>query len=250
MHRRFTPGKMGRDRLPCRGRLAQPPAMGSSFSYTTPDRRIMLIAALLCWGGFALVALLTFTGHMAGFDRAGLLLWREADGLAPAGPPWLNTGVIALTHLGGVPVRNAIALAATIALVRVHRRRQALCLGLTVIAGWIANSALKALFDRPRPAIVPHLTHAGGPSFPSGHSFNAALIYIAMALIVTGWAARRPARLTLVPAAIMLSLAIAGSRVWLGVHYPSDVIAGWLGGAGLAFLMAAWFLPEAPPRGR
>ncbi|QZP09848.1 phosphatase PAP2 family protein [Caenibius sp. WL] len=210
----------------------------------------MFIAALLCWGGFALVALLTFTGHMAGFDKAGLLLWREADGLIPASPPWLNTGVIALTHLGGVPVRNAIALAAAITLVLAHSRRQALCLSLTVIGGWIANSALKTLFDRPRPTIVPHLTYAGGPSFPSGHSFNAGLIYIAMALIAAGWATRRPARVMLVSAAIMLSLAIAGSRVWLGVHYPSDVIAGWLGGAGLAFLMAAWFLPEAPPRGR
>jgi len=87
--------------------------------------------------------------------------------------------------------------------------------------------------------IVPHLTEAGGASFPSGHAFNSAVVYIAIALAFATLSARESVRLTIIGAAIALSLLIAWTRVWLGVHFPSDVIAGWLGGAGWAFLAAA-----------
>ena len=93
--------------------------------------------------------------------------------------------------------------------------------------------------SRPRPQIVPHLTEAGGASFPSGHSFNSAVVYIAIALAFATLSARQSVRLTIVGAAIVLSLVVAWTRVWLGVHFPSDVVAGWLGGAGWAFLAAA-----------
>ena len=92
------------------------------------------------------------------------------------------------------------------------------------------------MIGRERPEIVPHLMEAGGASFPSGHSFNAAVIYIAIALAFATFSARQSVRVTIIATAILLSLAIAWSRVWLGVHFPTDVIAGWLGGAGWAFL--------------
>jgi undecaprenyl-diphosphatase len=80
---------------------------------------------------------------------------------------------------------------------------------------------------------------AGGESFPSGHSFNAAVVYIAMALAFASLSARHSVRYTLIGAAMVISAMIAWSRVLLGVHFPSDVTAGWLGGAGWAFLAAA-----------
>ena len=92
----------------------------------------------------------------------------------------------------------------------------------------------------PHPSeIVPHLTEAGGASFPSGHAFNSAVVYIAIALAFATLSARQSVRLAVIGTAIVLSLVIAWSRVWLGVHFPSDVAAGWLGGAGWAFLAAA-----------
>jgi undecaprenyl-diphosphatase len=116
---------------------------------------------------------------------------------------------------------------------------------LTIAGGWLVNSAIKALVGRPRPEIVPHLTEAGGASFPSGHSFNSAVVFIAIALAFATLSSRQPVRLTIIGSAILLSLLVAGSRVWLGVHFPSDVVAGWLGGAGWAFLAAAMLRPTA-----
>ena len=98
---------------------------------------------------------------------------------------------------------------------------------------------IKTLVGRPRPEIVPHLTEAGGASFPSGHAFNSAVVYIGIALAFATLSARESVRLTIIGTAIVLSLFIAWTRVWLGVHFPSDVVAGWLGGAGWAFLAAA-----------
>jgi len=87
--------------------------------------------------------------------------------------------------------------------------------------------------------IVPHLTEAGGASFPSGHSFNAALVYVALALAFAALSARRVVRWGLIGGALALSMAIALSRVWLGVHFPSDAVAGWCAGAAWAFTAAA-----------
>ena len=95
------------------------------------------------------------------------------------------------------------------------------------------------MVGRPRPQIVPHLTEAGGASFPSGHAFNSAVVYIAIALAFATLSARESVRLTIIGGAVLVSLVVAWSRVWLGVHFPTDVLAGWLGGAGWAFLAAA-----------
>jgi undecaprenyl-diphosphatase len=186
------------------------------------------------------VALAVHGGYADALDSTGLLFWRDAT-LRPWGSPALLEAVRDVTALGGVLLRNFFAIAAMIALLFLRRRREALFFALTVMSGWLVNSALKALVGRARPGIVPHLTEAGGNSFPSGHSFNAAVVYIAMALAFAAMSSRPAVRRTLVSTAIGGSLAIAWSRVWLGVHWPSDVIAGWLGGAGWAFLACALF---------
>ena len=131
------------------------------------------------------------------------------------------------------------AIGAVVALLFLGLRREAVLFAMTVAGGWIANTALKGIVGRERPQIVPHLMEAGGESFPSGHSFNAAVVYIAMALAFAAMSSRHSVRYTLVATAMILSAMIAWSRVMLGVHFPSDVTAGWLGGAGWAFLAAA-----------
>ncbi|WP_404481254.1 phosphatase PAP2 family protein [Novosphingobium sp. BL-52-GroH] len=202
------------------------------------DPRKALLVALACWSGVALATWAVRSGHAEVLDRAGLLFWRD-DTLQPDGSTKLLEGVRDVTALGGVLLRNLFAIAAVVALLFLRLRREAVLFALTVASGWMANSALKGLVGRARPQIVPHLTEAGGNSFPSGHSFNAAVVYIAMALAFAALSRRETVRCTVIGAAIAISLAIAGSRVWLGVHWPSDVLAGWLGGCGWAFLASA-----------
>lgn len=202
------------------------------------DPRKALIASAVCWVGFAVIVWAVQTGHMRAIDEAGLLFWRGAD-LHPRGSPKLLEGVRDVTALGGVLLRNLFAIMAAVALLFVRLRREAALMVLTVVLAWAVNSGLKLLVGRARPDIVPHLMEAGGNSFPSGHSFNAAVVYIAIALAFAPMSRRASVRLTVIGTAVLVSLAIAWSRVWLGVHWPTDVIAGWLGGAGWTFLASA-----------
>ena len=203
------------------------------------DPRHALIASAVCWAGFALVVVAVLGGRAAGFDAAGLRLFRTGIDLHPRGAPWLTEAVRDYTALGGVLLRHLIAVAALVGLLFLRLRREATLLALTIVGGWVVNSGLKLLVGRPRPDLVPHLTEAGGLSFPSGHSFNSAVVFIAIALAFAALSPRRSVRATIVLAAMLLTLMVALSRVWLGVHYPSDAIAGWLGGAGWAFLASA-----------
>jgi len=197
------------------------------------------IAAIICWAGFALIVVLVESGRTGALDSTGLLFWRSGPDLRPAGPKWLLEGVRDLTALGGVLLRHIVAVLALVALLFLRLRREAVLLAGTIVGGWIVNSAVKGLVGRPRPTIVPHLTEAGGQSFPSGHSFNSAVVYIAIGLAFAAMSPRRDVRWTIVGGAMALSLVVAWTRVWLGVHFPSDVIAGWLGGAGWAFAASA-----------
>ena len=198
-----------------------------------------LLASAVCWAGFALVVVAVLGGRSAEFDATGLRLFRTGIDLQPRGSPWLAEAVRDYTALGGVLLRNLIAIFALVALLFLRLRREAALLALTIVSGWAVNSAIKALVGRPRPEIVSHLTEAGGLSFPSGHSFNSAVVYISIALAFAALSPRQTVRATIVATAMALTLLVALSRVWLGVHYPSDAIAGWLGGAGWAFLASA-----------
>ena len=203
------------------------------------DPRHALIASAVCWLGFALVVAAVLGGRSAEFDAAGLRLFRTGIDLHPRGAPWLSEAVRDYTALGGVLLRHVVAIGALVALLFLRLRREATLLALTIVSGWAVNSAIKALVGRPRPEIVSHLTEAGGSSFPSGHSFNSAVVYISIALVFAALSPRLTVRATIVLAAMLLTMLVALSRVWLGVHYPSDAIAGWLGGAGWAFTASA-----------
>lgn len=149
-----------------------------------------------------------------------------------------------ISALGGAVVRNLIAIAVAIVLLFLRLRQEAAFLVFAVITGTAVVAALKLLFARPRPDILPHLVEVSDTSFPSGHSFNAAVTYLAIAIALAAIARSNAARMTLLLGAMAISLAVAWSRIWLGVHYPTDVIAGWLGGTGWALLLTA--LARAP----
>ena len=227
--------------------MTPPSQLAKGLVFRRPlKRRPALVAATLCWAGFALVAWLVVGGHVTAFDRTGLLMWRTGPALGPAGPGWLTASIRDVTLLGSTVPRTVIVLGAIAALVLLRRRRDALLLVLTVGGGWATEGAIKALVARPRPELVSHLATYSGASFPSGHAFNSAVICLSLALVFGSMCRRRALRIAILGVAIALTLAIGFSRVWLGVHYPSDVLAGWLGGTGWVLLVTG--LVSSPAR--
>ena len=215
--------------------------MNTSLPRPGPHRTELLTVAFACWLGFALVAWWQESGASAAFDRAGLLYWRQAPQLGPVGPALLTDAMQALTVVGSGTFRIVLALiVVAVLLARRHNRESVMLVALMTLPA-ATNSVLKWLFARPRPDIVPHLTSFGDLSFPSGHSLNGAATYLGLALILAGLSPHR--RGIWIAAALCLSLAIAFSRVWLGVHYPTDAIAGWLGGTGWALIVTTLLRP-------
>lgn len=191
----------------------------------------MLVAfASLVLMGFGLGELIRLT--LSGSD---LRLERHLA----ASPSVLRTPLQAVTDFGSsVIVLPVMAIAAAVCVWK-SSRRDALMLVVVVAGALLLYTTIKDLVDRPRPP-VPHLTNAGGASFPSGHSTQAAAIYGALAYLVARHRARMEALLTWVIAAF-LTLMIGWSRLFLGVHYPSDVVGGLLIGAVWAAVTIAVF---------
>ena len=203
------------------------------------DRGKALAVSLLCWAVWGAMVWLVTHGRVAAFDDWGLLLFRSGPQHQVLGSAQIEEAVRDLTALGGVLLSTLATMAAVVALLFLRLRREAVLFALTVILGWALNDTMKAVVGRARPELVPHLAIASGNSFPSGHSFASAMIYIGMALAFAPMSRRHSVRYTIIASAMAISLLIAGSRVLLGVHFPSDVVAGWFGGAAWAFLAQA-----------
>ncbi|MGP1358375.1 MAG: phosphatase PAP2 family protein [Roseicyclus sp.] len=200
-------------------------------------RRALLVAAAACFCGFAALAAAVPGGATLGFDRALLLALRApGDAADPLGPEWLEKAARDLTSLGSVFVLCLLAAAGVGVLLRMERGRAAVFVLASTGGAVLLSRLAKDLVDRPRPDLVPHGDMALSASFPSGHAMLSAATYLTLAGVATRMLADpRPGR-----CAIVLALALTGlvgaSRVHLGVHWPTDVIAGWLGGAGWALL--------------
>jgi undecaprenyl-diphosphatase len=127
------------------------------------------------------------------------------------------------------------------------RYHSALVVLATAASGEIANMALKNMFLRPRPTIVPHLRDVSSTSFPSGHAMESAIIYLTLGAMLMRLAERRLTKIYCISMAVFMTLLVGISRVYLGVHYPSDVVAGWMFGffwASLCWIVARRFEQE------
>lgn len=178
-------------------------------------------------------------GETASVDRAILLWFRTPGDLAlPIGPAWLHESARDITALGGFTVLTLVTIGATLALLAAGRRRQALVFAATVILAQLASGVLKSLNGRPRPALVPHLDAVMSSSFPSGHAMMSPAVYFTLIAILAAGSFGRSLRFLMIASAVLLVIAIGVSRVYLGVHWPTDVLAGWTLGSAIA--LAAW----------
>ncbi len=145
-----------------------------------------------------------------------------------------------VTALGGIPVLTLLALLSLGWLILRHRWRSVTLLVLALPGGLLLNTLLKRGFDRPRPGLVAHLAEVDTSSFPSGHAMLSAIGFLTLGVLLASGAERRRERAYILGAAVALTLLIGSSRVYLGVHWPSDVLAGWCLGA--AWAMGCWLL--------
>jgi undecaprenyl-diphosphatase len=170
-------------------------------------------------------------GRTQGFDERVLLSLRQAsDASIPIGPSWALPIALEFTSLGsGVVLFTVIAVVAGYLALERRQRMMWLTLGAS-IGGMILSTALKGIFERDRPTIVPHLAVVSSASFPSGHSMISAVVYLTLGALLARTTRDWRLRTYYLGVAITLTFLIGVSRVYLGVHYPTDVLAGWSAG--------------------
>lgn len=133
-----------------------------------------------------------------------------------------------MTALGGTLVTTLLTLFVVVSLYLYQKPGYAVFLASAVILGVAYVFLIKLGYDRPRPEVVPHLMRSLSPSFPSGHSATSAIVYLLVADVISRSVPNRSLQLFTFAFAILITTAVGISRVYLGVHWPTDVLGGWL----------------------
>lgn len=186
-------------------------------------------------------------GEARGFDESLLLALRTGDPADPIGPRWFETSVMDISALGGFAVLALVTLLAIGYLLAVKRWGSALLLLVATLGGTVISESLKMGFNRPRPDLVAHIVETTSMSFPSGHAMLSAVTYLTLGALIARAQEQRRLRGYVLGAAILLTLLIGASRVYLGVHWPTDVLAGWCLGAAWALLcwaVSTWLMQD------
>lgn len=183
-------------------------------------------------------------GETGDVDRVILLSMRNSDDLSdPLGPRWVEEIGRDITALGGNAVLTLFTLAAVGFLVLDGKRRVAIILIVATLGALSISTLLKHSIDRDRPNLVPHGTVVYTASFPSGHSMLAASTYLTMAALLMRIQRKRVIKAYILLVAMAMTFLVGISRIYLGVHWPTDVLAGWTAGTAwaiLCWLMARW----------
>lgn len=167
------------------------------------------------------------SGATQAFDDA-IMQWMGTHRVA-----WIERSLLEITALGTGLVLMMIVIIAALFLRATQHRFSAFLLLVASAGGLILNTILKSSFDRPRPRLFEWVTNPSSSSFPSGHAMGSAIVYFTVAYLVARLERRRWTRAVTIFTALLLVLLISVSRLYLGVHYPSDVLAGMV--IGLAW---------------
>ena len=221
---------------------------------TDPDTSLPMRRASWAWPAIALFAasLILLGAHLASeliegerfsLDTSLLLALRvPGHPQIPVGPAWLLQSAIDISALGGYTLQWLFGTAGIAWLIAAGKRAEAGGIAVSLIGSSVIDGLLKSWIARPRPELVPHLVQVTNASFPSGHAMISSAVYLTLALMLAegierdGWQGRA-ARVAVVAFFSSLAVLIGMSRVYLGVHWPSDVLAGWCFGTAWALLV-------------
>ena len=211
--------------------------------FANVDNKILFafFAIILGLLGFFIVAGFVIRGSADDIDLQILRSLRDpTNPHKPIGPVWLFEGMRDVTSLGGATVVFLITLiAAGYFLLNKEYTLLALILVAT-IGGGLLDIELKEFFSRVRPSIIPRLVEVKSYGFPSGHSMMSTIVYLSLATLMIRVQGHILYKIYVIAVALFLTFIIGISRVYLGVHYPTDVIAGWF--MGLAWSSLCWYV--------
>ncbi len=209
-------------------------------------RREIVPIALFFGVGLLLLAFLEITdevtegeGEVRWFDEGLLTALRTADPADPIGPRWFEETVVEITALGGFGVLALVTLLAIGYVLVQGKWGSAIMLLVATLGGTAISEGLKVGFARPRPDLVAHAVDVTSMSFPSGHAMLSAVTYLTLGALLARTQKSGQLRAYVLGSAVLLTLLIGMSRIYLGVHWPTDVLAGWCLGAAWALL--CWF---------
>lgn len=205
----------------------------SFFNWLEPKILSSIIAASLAVWVFVETAENVIDGHVRYLDTAILMALHRSD---PANLDWFYEFVRDISGLGGMGVLGLLTFASVIFLVISNKSKTAFFVTFATLSGTALSSLLKLGFDRPRPDLIPHLTHVYSASFPSGHAMVSAVVYLTLGTLLNRVVSGVWSKIFVMVVAVLLTGLIGLSRLYLGVHWPSDVLAGWAAGAAWALM--------------
>lgn len=224
-------------------------ALKEKFPFFEP---VILGGVLMLWvliASFIEVADDVMEGDTHAIDTKLLMLLRDGnDPQTALGPHWVQEMVRDISGLGGIVILALVTVGAALYLAMMKKGGQALYLIACITIGTLLSNALKFGFARPRPDLVPHGSYVFTNSFPSGHSMMSALVFLCVGALLARAHKSYAMKIYFLGTSIFLTVAIGISRVYLGVHWPSDVLAGWLvgGSAAVSFWLVEWAWTEKP----
>ncbi|MET3925809.1 phosphatase PAP2 family protein [Devosia sp. 2618] len=207
-------------------------------AFVTGEAR--LLAAIALASGLVLAFLgladIVAEGETQAFDNAVLMLFRDPNDITQViGPAWVHEMVRDITALGSFSLLGLLVMAVGSCLLLARMRNSAILLVVSVLGGTVLSTLLKMTYNRPRPDLMA-MSQQFTSSFPSGHAMLSAVTFLTVGALLARIAPTRSMKVFSISLAIFLTVIVGFSRIYMGVHYPSDVLAGWCLGAAWALL--------------
>lgn len=202
---------------------------------------VLTVACASLFMFFVLLAVRVFAGHTESIDEAIMLLMREADDVqTPWGPGWFEELVRDYTALGGIPILMAFSFFVACYLAMEQKYRAAIYIVATALSVLLLSTLLKELFDRARPDLVEAGTRVYTSSFPSAHAMMSTCMYLTFGALLARYETRRRKKTMVLVFSALIIFVVGISRIYLGVHWPTDILAGWT--AGTIWALLCWLV--------